>query len=421
MTQDLLTPFTQLLPQLQNIWADKQRQQQAQALAHAPHFNIFRLLNVAHLEDDTHSPFLADLLNPRGSHGQGYLFLSTFLHHCAQKWPQRPFLLSQEELQTGSWRIQREIGINLGADHKGFMDIVLTNHKLGCVIVIENKIYAGEQRHQLKRYRGWLKNTYPRYDQAIIFLTLDGRDPTSGQARPLSYRQDIAEWLHTALPQVQAANVQVIVKQYLAIIEAKKEETLMAQNDPLLQLILQEENLPTIRAVTEQFNTFCTKVHWQFWRELGRGLQKKLDNSAYADHWELLKMPKNDIVKPWRGCLLRPKNLLKNQNYLQFAFRQQYPKDREIFYFGICWPERAPDSFAFDFRGHVSNFSKPFADSKESTKWPLEYQLDFGPTHDEFLLGMHEKPDKFVEKRVNDFWRVFEENETVVAQINAQL
>ena len=33
------------------------------------HFNIFQILRIGHLEVKTHSPILAELLNPKGRHG----------------------------------------------------------------------------------------------------------------------------------------------------------------------------------------------------------------------------------------------------------------------------------------------------------------------------------------------------------------
>ena len=45
----------------------------------AEDFNIFEILGVAHLEVSTHSAFIANLLNPKGSHSQGAKFLKEFL------------------------------------------------------------------------------------------------------------------------------------------------------------------------------------------------------------------------------------------------------------------------------------------------------------------------------------------------------
>src|SRR5205807_4940553 len=47
--------------------------------ATAPHFNIFRALHIERRETKLHSRFLAELLDPRGSHSQGFSFLTSFL------------------------------------------------------------------------------------------------------------------------------------------------------------------------------------------------------------------------------------------------------------------------------------------------------------------------------------------------------
>ena len=47
--------------------------------ARGERFNIFDILHVGHYEVRTHSPILAEFLNPQGSHGQGAVFLKSFL------------------------------------------------------------------------------------------------------------------------------------------------------------------------------------------------------------------------------------------------------------------------------------------------------------------------------------------------------
>lgn len=42
-------------------------------------FNIFSILRVESKETSMHSAFLVELLNPRGSHGQGDVFLDLFV------------------------------------------------------------------------------------------------------------------------------------------------------------------------------------------------------------------------------------------------------------------------------------------------------------------------------------------------------
>src|SRR6266446_1112235 len=49
------------------------------------HFNVFRILGLEAAEVRTHSAFLAELLNPKGSPGQGDLFLRLFLKEMLRR------------------------------------------------------------------------------------------------------------------------------------------------------------------------------------------------------------------------------------------------------------------------------------------------------------------------------------------------
>ena len=83
-----------------------------------------------------HSAFLAELLNPNGSHGQKDTFLKLFTN---------AFCFKEKVIDTTSCRIKVEDHIGLiSADRTqgGRMDIVITDKHFN-QIIIENKIYAG--------------------------------------------------------------------------------------------------------------------------------------------------------------------------------------------------------------------------------------------------------------------------------------
>ena len=64
-------------------------------------FNIFSILNVDRDEVHTHSAMLSELLNPKGSHGQGDAFLKLFLKDVVHK----------EDLNTQAAEILTEFSI----------------------------------------------------------------------------------------------------------------------------------------------------------------------------------------------------------------------------------------------------------------------------------------------------------------------
>jgi hypothetical protein len=181
----------------------------------APNFNIFSILGLERYEERTHSTFLAYLLDPFSDHGQGHLFLRTFLEYCSHRYPD--FSLPSGSLSAGKWYIEREKGMRYGR-----MDIVLTNHVLGCLYVIENKVDALEGEYQLWRYRKWLDSMRGGFrHQELIYLTPKGRHAYYSKEveyRQMSYRSDIASWLAESIPTIQAERVREVVQQYQELV-----------------------------------------------------------------------------------------------------------------------------------------------------------------------------------------------------------
>lgn len=182
------------------------------AITQAPAFNIF---NILHLTRDElrHSIFLRTLFDPMGGHGQGMLFLESFLQFCLRKYPDFPVL--PDNLSSTRWEVFAEYPIQTGR-----IDIVISNSSIGCLFIIENKVDAYEQSHQIERYAQWMqqnKMVYPY--QAIIFLTTTGYPAISAGGVPyyrLSYRRDVSAWLEELLKndQIKAPGVKEVVRQY---------------------------------------------------------------------------------------------------------------------------------------------------------------------------------------------------------------
>jgi len=139
-----------------------QVRRQTVARQHAPQFNLFRLLGVTRDEVNTHSALLADLLNPKGTHGQGVLFLAAFLKHGQQKFPHFP--TPQRPIASALWTVDKK------TTTYGNPDLVVAAPECQVLLVIENKIGAGEQPCQLHRYFQWLQqqSLYPPAGKALL-------------------------------------------------------------------------------------------------------------------------------------------------------------------------------------------------------------------------------------------------------------
>lgn len=146
-------------------------------------FNVFAAVGVDHYETK-HSAFIAEILNPNGSHGQGAVFLSSFLKICCQ--PGFDFLLQGVKVYSEF------------ATDSGRIDILVTNDKKQGLI-IENKIYAPDGDEQLMRYNDDAKRLFPN-GYKILYLTPNGNKASAQSAKgvdyqPISYRTDIITWL----------------------------------------------------------------------------------------------------------------------------------------------------------------------------------------------------------------------------------
>lgn len=177
-------------------------------------FNIFQVLDRTYDEVRTHSRFLANLLDPQGSHSQGSMFLEIFLRQNKDAFPNAPELC--DPLPADGWEVKTEWSMAYGA-----MELVISSSRLGYLCIIENKLLAGEQPDQLARYSCWLQEQLQYPHRALFYLTPNGRQSdTSGGAiyHPLSYRGHIVAWLEEALPKVKAPRLVDLLNQYLEVL-----------------------------------------------------------------------------------------------------------------------------------------------------------------------------------------------------------
>ena len=147
-------------------------------------FNVFELCIAT--RETRHSQFLAELLNPHGSHGLGPAFLKAFYEQVGLKY-----------FPLEGYSVRTEVVCS-----EGKMDIVISNKN--DIVVIENKIYAVDQSDQLKRYSEWL-NKQEKANKKLIYLTLDGHEASNAKDidyQQISYRNDILQWLDKCIAEI---------------------------------------------------------------------------------------------------------------------------------------------------------------------------------------------------------------------------
>lgn len=195
-------------------------------------YNIFNVLRIKTKEVILHSRMIKDLLNPKGQHGQGDIFLELFLNRIKEKFDQDGTNDDKEKIDleyqvksnnltnkdifesfTKSTFIKVKAEETCGAINKdtetgGSIDIFLkTNTYLNTHLVIENKVDAYDQAQQLIRYSNSTENS------VVFYLTRDGKQPGIGSIKSgakalkklhlennkdffcISYKDDILNWL----------------------------------------------------------------------------------------------------------------------------------------------------------------------------------------------------------------------------------
>lgn len=183
-------------------------------------FNIFSILNVESSENSTHSAFLGELLNPKGTHLMGATFLKLFLEMIAKGREKKQII----DTQTTKVHLEYFIGKRDDVLKQGGRIDIFISDKEGNSLSIENKIYAGDQNAQIERY-----HNHNNAKNVVYYLTLLGTDPIKESRGDLvsgthyfniSYKDHIIAWLQLCLNEVE--NMPILretIKQYLILIK----------------------------------------------------------------------------------------------------------------------------------------------------------------------------------------------------------
>lgn len=231
-------------------------------------FNIFSILRAETDEVKTHSAFLAELLNPNGSHGQGDLFLKNFLK----------MIVSDEDLITENAEVYIEYSIgSISEDYKsgGRLDILIRLPKSNYIILIENKIDAGDQPYQLLRYNKYAKETKCKYK--LLYLTKDGHNPSETSTGKIedepfweciSYSKDIKNWLKNCLENIaNASPVVEPIRQYIGLIDKITNQTMETEmSKELTELML--KNIDETLAVLDNKENFENEIYKDFEKQM---------------------------------------------------------------------------------------------------------------------------------------------------------
>ncbi|HEY5751242.1 MAG TPA: PD-(D/E)XK nuclease family protein [Chryseolinea sp.] len=363
-------------------------------------FNIFSILKMESRENETHSAFLGELLNPLGSHLLGPIFLNHFFN-----------IIGCKGIDANTARLALEKPIGARDDESktgGRVDIYIADAK-GISICIENKIYASDQHAQIERYcnHNARKNT-------VYYLTREGDDATLASKGKLkegrdyfciSYKNHILNWLGMCLKEsAEQPILRESIKQYIIIIKKiTRQLTDSVMEKDIHKLIL--DNFTSARLIASNFSVVELNVVHNFLLKVKVRIERNLKEDWIITVDENLRNSWSGIEvtrEAWNGITVR---------------LQGEPKiigGRSIY--GVVAPNQIWD------RNEVNNrlsSSKLFQQEFNNTAyWPYYKSIDlFIKDEDILRLLDNTKSDELVEETAEKIMAVARECEVPLSGI----
>lgn len=243
-------------------------------------FNIFSILRNESDEVNLHSKFIVELLK---NNIFGMTMLKKFLEIIEVDFSDiKNSLIFFEYNVKNNGRI--DILIKLESD---------TSKK---AIVIENKIYAGDQYQQLKRYYdAMIEEGYKEEEIELVYLTLYGNEPseysTKGlsnekkeKIRLISYKEDLILWIEEYIK--ESSSVSIIREtcvQYKELLKKLTGMEDMALVNELKELIFSnEEYIDILFALPNIIEKIEVDMQLKFWNRLEEKLTPALKSKGIA-------------------------------------------------------------------------------------------------------------------------------------------
>ena len=321
------------------IVSRKIKEQRIEKFERGENYNIFNDLGFMSDEVHLHSMFLANLLNPKGSHGQRGKFLEAFLKMLQKSFSAISADNLELDITNASVEVEKYIGRQTDSEG-GRIDIYLTDGKHS--IIIENKIYAVDQYHQMLRY--WNYGMSQKGDDTeksfvLIYLTLDGCSPSKESLGEdlkendivcLSYKNDIRGWLDRCVELASRTPlVRETINQYISTIDILT-NNVMEDNKELLDILSKEENLDAIYDIANNknivVNRFINEVFIPKLRDLAESKGLTMGDNC-TENWMEESWAGASFYNPkWKYLKLAFEFEHKGLGFLIFGFR---PKDED--------------------------------------------------------------------------------------------
>lgn len=205
-------PFAELISALEPKRTSIEEDWKQKAKTDAPDFLAFSILSPNELRI---SKAIAEILDPKGTHGQGSIFLKLFLESL-----NRPDFAT-----TGRVTVRRECCTDSIERSNRRIDILIEGPNGAWAVAIENKPWTCEGENQLSDYVAHLAN---RYGNRFLLLRLAGYEsnPTSLDFKTCKrliseqkfcswhYTGEFLRWLHRCFEQCQPDRVKMFIDEF---------------------------------------------------------------------------------------------------------------------------------------------------------------------------------------------------------------
>jgi hypothetical protein len=256
-------------------------------------FNVFSILKMERMENNTHSAFIKELLDPKGTHLKDGIFLKLFLE-CIEN--------SDLDVTTAKVELEKHIGTRDDKNKTGGrIDIFISDAK-GNYVSIENKIDAQDQNVQIERYCNYKKG-----ENKVYYLTLDGKSPDKNSCGELeagtdyyllSYKNHILKWLELCLEKsVDDPILRESIKQYAILI---KKITYTMNNEEEKELIdVMLRHYEESSYISSNFNKAKQTITEKFRIDVYNELTKRMkDKYVIVKGYDTSKLYSQIWIKP---------------------------------------------------------------------------------------------------------------------------
>lgn len=315
-------------------------------------FNVFEILGKKEHEN-SHSMFIAELLNPNGLHSLGSTFLKLFYEQIIKQ------VIPGFNCEFANVEIEKHIAnknqIEKEDDPSGRIDVFLKD-KFSNVIVIENKIWASDQAEQLVRYFDYCKEQkFPKF--MILYLKPFGgnasEESTTNTEKTkklksnsevsfeknetpdyycISYSTDILKWLEVCIEKTTYHPLlRETINQYLNLIRkiTNQSKNKTMENDIKEVLFKDASSIKASLLISTQFEKNKNQIMNKFWEDTVEFIKRERRWSVRLHKYSLLLIE----TKDGKFMGIEPLNeyyFIKSKTYIGIFHEVKWSKKKDF-------------------------------------------------------------------------------------------